>query len=53
MRAERRAGQLLKETAEAGQRATAGGNLKRGPKLHHVTSETTFGRHRHLQEAIL
>src|SRR5262245_21064880 len=42
LRAERRAGQLLKQMKSDGQRATARQNLKRGPKSSPTTSEATL-----------
>ena len=42
IRAERRAGELLKGMKETGERASATGNLKRGPKSKDTTSEKTL-----------
>ena len=42
LRAERKAGEMLKESARNGERATRVGNLRAGPKSTHATSAPTL-----------
>jgi hypothetical protein len=42
IRAERKTGELLRQTKKNGERAAPAGNLKRGPKSAETTSETTL-----------